>query len=169
MFCFNEAPNQAEIPQVLWILVAVRCGVQPISPGCLCGFTWFVFSVPPHLHRGRGNHKPTRGCTSLCAGPGSPQVVSPENSFPPLPPRLTSPASLCTISQHNFCSLRGKFRERGTKSQQLSGGMSSAFQWSEHCLIYEALLCLSCSQRERIYLQKENNNQPRVLLSVPHR
>lgn len=161
MFCFNE------IPQVLWILkmVAVRMGCSPSLPGCLCGFMWFLFSVPPHLHRGWGSHKPTWGRASLCAGPGSPQVVFSLRT-PSLP---CLPGSLCTISQHNFCSLRGKFRERVTKSLQPSEGMSSAFKWSEHCLIYESLLCLSSSQTERIYLQKENNNQPRVLFSVPHR
>lgn len=81
MFCFNEAPNRAEIPQFLWVLGGgcSDSGVQPIS-----SWMWFVFSVPPRPHRGWGKHKPAWGSASLCAGSGSPQVVFPWD-LPPSP------------------------------------------------------------------------------------
>lgn len=93
--------------------------------------------------------------------------------LPPLPPTLTSPASLCTTSQHNFCSLRGKVGERVTKSQQghglqkawtvlLSGVSTAWFMRPSEDFAYAPV-------RQRIYLQRENNSQPRVLFSVPHR
>lgn len=160
MFCFNEAANQTDSSDPLDPEDGCsESEVQPISSWMpLWLHVVCVFCPTTPSQRLREPQTNLRLFLTLCRFWSSSGCVSPENSFPPLPPTLTSPASLCTISQHSFCSLRGKFRERVTKSQQPSEGMSSAFRWSEHCLIYEALLCLSCSQTERIYLQKENNN-----------
>lgn len=171
MFCFNEAPNQTEIPPVLWILemVAARMGCSSSLPGCLCDFVLFVFSVPPHLHRGWENHKPTWGCASLCGGSDSPQIVfslrTPSlpclSPSPPQPPSAPSADAIFAAS-----------------------GVSSGRGWQNHCSLQKAwaLLLSEVSTawfmrpyfawapvRQRIYLQKENNKQPRVLFSVPHR